>query len=88
MDRTAADLWLSPVSVWELGLLAERGRTATSQRSDGLLDLDGVADRWSVEELRAIVVNSKAALSEDTIMPGFYTLDVGIDVRKDLVGSR
>lgn len=34
--------------------------------------LDGVAERWSPEELRAIVVNSKIALHEDTIMPGFY----------------
>ena len=34
--------------------------------------LDGVADRWSEEELRAIVVNSKLALSEETIMPAFY----------------
>ena len=49
--------------------------------------LDGVADRWSAEELRAIVVNSKAVFSEDTIMPGFYSLDVGINVRKDLVGK-
>jgi len=34
--------------------------------------LDGVAGRWSPEELRAIVVNSKQALHEDTIMPSFY----------------
>ncbi|MCR9255735.1 MAG: sulfur oxidation c-type cytochrome SoxX [Alphaproteobacteria bacterium] len=34
--------------------------------------LDGVADRWTPEELRAIVVNSKAALYEGTIMPAFY----------------
>lgn len=49
--------------------------------------LDGVADRWSAGELRAILVNSKAALYEGTIMPGFYTLEVGVDVRKDLVGK-
>jgi len=34
--------------------------------------LDGVATRWSPTELRAIVVNSKQALHEDTIMPSFY----------------
>lgn len=34
--------------------------------------LDGVAGRWSEAELRAIVVNSKIALHEDTIMPAFY----------------
>ncbi|TCD11954.1 sulfur oxidation c-type cytochrome SoxX [Oricola cellulosilytica] len=49
--------------------------------------LDGVGDRWSEAELRAILVNSKAIFSEDTIMPGFYTLDVGVDVREDLVGK-
>lgn len=49
--------------------------------------LDGVADRWSVEELRGIVVNSKHSLNPDSVMPGFYTLDVGINVRKDLVGK-
>lgn len=49
--------------------------------------LDGVGDRWSEAELRAILINSKAVFSEATIMPGFYTLDVGADVRKDLVGK-
>lgn len=66
---------------------------AISDQSDHLFHgevgppLDGVADRWSEGELRAIVVNSKEALSPDTIMPGFYTLDVGINVRKDLIGK-
>jgi len=50
-------------------------------------ELNGVGDRWSPEELRAIVINSKAIFSEDTIMPGFYSLDVGKHVRKDLVGK-
>lgn len=49
--------------------------------------LDGVADRWSEAELRGIVVNSKASLSDETVMPGFYSLDVGKNVRKDLVGK-
>lgn len=49
--------------------------------------LDGVADRWNEGELRAIVVNSKAIFTEETIMPGFYTLEVGENVRKDLVGK-
>lgn len=48
--------------------------------------LDGVADRWSAEELRAIVVNSKKVFGPESVMPGFYTLEVGRDVRKDLVG--
>ena len=33
--------------------------------------MDGVADRWSEPELRAIVANSKMVF-EDTIMPAFY----------------
>ena len=49
--------------------------------------LDGVADRWSAEELRAIVVNSKAVFGEETVMPGFYSLEVGKNVREDLVGK-
>ncbi len=39
--------------------------------------LDGVADRWEEPELRAILINSKIALSEDTIMPSFYRLKNG-----------
>lgn len=49
--------------------------------------LDGVADRWSEAELRAIVVDAKQVFSDETMMPGFYSLNVGIDVRKDLVGK-
>lgn len=35
-------------------------------------ELNGVADRWSPEELRAIVVNSKQVFGDQTIMPAFY----------------
>ncbi len=49
--------------------------------------LDGVASRWSEEQLRTIVVNSKAVFTELSIMPSFYSLDVGQDVREDLVGK-
>ena len=45
--------------------------------------LDGVGDRWSEAEMRAILVNSKAVFSESTIMPGFYTLEVGRRSRND-----
>lgn len=49
--------------------------------------LDGVAGRWSVAELRAIVVNSKEALSPETIMPGFYR-EAGLNrVAKKFVGK-
>ena len=49
--------------------------------------LDGVADRYSEAELRAIVVNAKAVLGEDTIMPAFYTVIEGKRVRKKFKGK-
>lgn len=49
--------------------------------------LDGVADRRTIEELRAIVVDAKQVFSEETMMPGFYSLNVGVNVRKDLEGK-
>ena len=39
--------------------------------------MDGVADRWSEAELRAIVTNSKMVF-EGTIMPAFY-IDSGYE---------
>jgi sulfur-oxidizing protein SoxX len=44
--------------------------------------LDGVASRWQSGHLRAIVVNSKRVFGPDTVMPGFYSLEVGADVAK------
>ncbi|MEM5582629.1 MULTISPECIES: sulfur oxidation c-type cytochrome SoxX [unclassified Roseibium] len=49
--------------------------------------LDGVADRWSEAQLRAIVVNSKDVFGEQSIMPGFYTMKVGINVAGDHQGK-
>ncbi len=49
--------------------------------------LDGVAGRYSVPEMRAILVNSKLVLSEDTIMPGFYQPDAGARVIKKFKGK-
>ncbi len=49
--------------------------------------LDGVAERWSPEEMRAILVNSKAVFGDQTIMPGFYTLEVGVNVDEKFVGK-
>ncbi len=66
---------------------------ANSDMSDQLFHgevgpkLDGVASRWSEGQLRTILVNAKAVFTKQTVMPGFYTLDVGEDVRKDLVGK-
>jgi sulfur-oxidizing protein SoxX len=39
--------------------------------------LDGVAGRYQQAELRAIMIDSKIALDEGTMMPGFYSLSLG-----------
>lgn len=49
--------------------------------------LNGAGGRWSEQQLRAIVVNAKAVFTDRTIMPAFYSLEVGENVRKDLVGK-
>lgn len=49
--------------------------------------MDGVAERWTPEELRAIVADAKKVFGEETVMPGFYSLDVGLNVRENLVGK-
>ena len=37
--------------------------------------MDGVADRYSEAQLRAIVVNSKEVFGDHTLMPAFYEVD-------------
>ena len=49
--------------------------------------LDGAGTRWSEGQLRLIVSNAKKVFSDATVMPGFYSLEVGEDVRKDLIGK-
>ncbi len=49
--------------------------------------LDGAGARWQPEMLRTIVVNAKAVFTEETVMPGFYSLEVGENVREDLIGK-
>jgi len=66
---------------------------ANSDMSDQLFHgevgpaLDGVAGRWNEGQLRTILVNAKAVFTEQTVMPGFYSLEVGEDVREDLIGK-
>jgi len=48
--------------------------------------LDGVGSRWQEGHLRTILVNAKAVFPE-TVMPGFYSLEVGANVREDLIGK-
>ena len=49
--------------------------------------LDGVAGRYTVEQLRQIVTNSKKTFGPDTVMPGFYTFEVGKDPDEKFVGK-
>lgn len=50
-------------------------------------ELDGVGDRYSEGQLRAIVIDSKMVFGEETVMPGFYSLKVGVNVREQSVGK-
>jgi sulfur-oxidizing protein SoxX len=49
--------------------------------------LDGVADRWSPDELRAIVINSKAVFGDETVMPSFYRIISNDTVAEAFVGK-
>ena len=49
--------------------------------------LDGVAERYDEAMLREIVINSKKVFTSETVMPGFYSLDVGAHVAKDKQGN-
>lgn len=49
--------------------------------------LDGVASRYEEAQLRGIVTNAKQTFTADTMMPGFYSLEVGANVVKDRVGQ-
>jgi sulfur-oxidizing protein SoxX len=48
--------------------------------------LDGVADRWSEEELRGIVANAKE-MFPDSVMPSFYRTEDFIRPGKDFTGK-
>lgn len=50
-------------------------------------ELNGVASRWEEPQIRAIVVNSKKIFTDETIMPGFYSLEVGAHVREESIGK-
>lgn len=49
--------------------------------------MDGVADRYNANQLRAILANSKKIFGEETIMPGFYSLEVGARNAKKFEGK-
>lgn len=49
--------------------------------------VDGAGDRWEPAQLRAIVANSKAVFGSETVMPGFYSLEVGQKVDEERAGK-
>jgi sulfur-oxidizing protein SoxX len=49
--------------------------------------MDGVADRYEVAQLRAILVNSKEVFGDETIMPGFYSNKAGVRVAVKFAGK-
>ncbi len=49
--------------------------------------LDGVAERYDEATLRAILIDSKKVLGEDTMMPSFYRLKNGFRTQKKFLGK-
>lgn len=49
--------------------------------------MEGVASRYSEAELRGIVANSKAVFGEQTIMPAFYSMKLGVRVADKFDGK-
>jgi len=49
--------------------------------------MDGVAERYEAPALRAILVNSKTVLGDETIMPGFYSLQLGVRIADKFAGK-
>ncbi len=49
--------------------------------------MDGVAERYTATQLRAILVNAKAVFGDETVMPGFYRVDPGQRTAKKFQGK-
>ena len=49
--------------------------------------MDGVAERYEPNQLRAILVNSKKIFGDKTIMPGFYSMEIGARPAKKFAGT-
>ena len=49
--------------------------------------MDGAGSRYSAEQLRGILVDSKAVFGNETIMPGFYRVDPGARTAKKFKGK-
>ncbi|MGI9462365.1 MAG: sulfur oxidation c-type cytochrome SoxX [Aestuariivirgaceae bacterium] len=49
--------------------------------------MDGAGSRYSVSQLRGILIDSKAVFGGETIMPGFYRVDPGARTAKKFQGK-
>jgi sulfur-oxidizing protein SoxX len=49
--------------------------------------MDGVAKRYEAPALRAILVNSKTVFGDETIMPGFYSTQLGVRIADKFAGK-
>lgn len=50
-------------------------------------EMNGVSERYSEAQLRAIIINSKKVFGDQTIMPGFYSVEVGARTQKKFDGK-
>ncbi len=50
-------------------------------------NLDWVGERYTREELRAIVIDPKRVFGDGTLMPSFYVTETGARVGKEFVGK-
>lgn len=97
IDNALTDVAGDPAKGKEIFLNRKQGNClachANSDMNDQLFhgqvgpSLDGAGTRWTEGQLRTILVNAKAIFTKDTVMPGFYTLEVGANVRESLIGK-
>ncbi len=74
LEDPATELWLSPVSVWELLQMIEDGRVA----------VEGEADGFVADALRAVPVR-EAALSHEVVRRGHARVRTGEDPARRLL---
>lgn len=65
MEKSHADLWLSPISIWETLLLAERGRITLGHHPD--IFLEQALQRFPIHD--AVLTRDVARLSRTIRLP-------------------
>jgi PIN domain nuclease of toxin-antitoxin system len=77
IERRRGDLWLSPISLWELGMLADRGRVA----------IDGAFDSWVARALQESPVREAPLTNEIALAARSVTLSHGDPVDRLLAAT-